>query len=547
MPLAIPYSRVSSAPQEHGDGLARQAAGATKWIADHPEYNLTIDYEAVDIARSAWRGEHLDDDGALGLILRQVKNGSIPSGHWLIVEALDRLSRQNVWKANHQLSGLVIAGITVVTTIDNKVFNLKTGPGEMILSIIKMAEANQASEDKSIRVRSGKARVVEDAKASKYVPYQNAPAWLRVDDAISKTNRARRIYRVLDNPAEIVRTIYDLALYHGAGYITAWLVANRKMAFGKSGRWNTHYVRRILKSKAVVGHLETTAGLIENILPPLIDEQQWLLVQAEQDRRKKEAGGGSKLGSFVNLYRGIGKCAECGGMMRTNTYPGKTYRYLECVNHVRKYQTCNNRSRYRVDILDTAVMADFGLLTLPQHNRHSQPTANIAKLNADLTTLRDQEKRLAGRIARADNDDVADALISELKTLRTEVITLTSQLVVARKTVAVANAPPICLSDLTDRTKIQAALRQQGVKVVFGYDNEAIVIAPGIVLSVIVRRRAAPPQLLIGNGVGKVIAIRNGKLGQSVDAPAWFPQLDVKTGNDILALLRRLGAEEPSA
>ena len=34
------------------------------------------------------------------------------------------MSRQNPWKANHQLSGLVLAGITVVTTKDDKLESL---------------------------------------------------------------------------------------------------------------------------------------------------------------------------------------------------------------------------------------------------------------------------------------------------------------------------------------------------------------------------------------------------------------------------------------
>jgi hypothetical protein len=433
----------------------------------------------------------------------------------------------------------VVAGITVVTTIDNKVYNLKSGVADMIVSLIKMAEANQASEDKSLRVRSGKIAAINDARISKHIPYKNCPAWLVVDDAISKTNKAARTYRVLDGPVEIIRTMYDMALFHGGGYITTWLTQQGKLAFGKSKRWNPHYVFRILRSKAVIGHLETKNGLIEDILPPIIDEDQWLSVQAEMDRRRDDAGGGPKVASFVNLYRSIGRCAECGGTMRTNTYPGKTYRYLECVNHVRKIRHCDNRSRYRVDILDKAVLDNFGLLTIPSRGRADAPFGDIAGLEATLATLRDQEKRLASRIARAESDDVADVLMPELKALRTEVTTVLSQLVVARKAVVVAHAPPIHISDLSDRVKIHAALRQQDIKVYFGERNEVMVVARGMLLSMVVRRKAEPPALMIGSRLGKVIMIQYGKLGGITNAPAGFPHLDPKLANDILAYLRR--------
>jgi DNA invertase Pin-like site-specific DNA recombinase len=119
----ISYARVSGERQLSGEGLARQLRGTMAWISANPEYPIRLDLSLTDEARSAWKGDHVGADGALGKLLEMVRAGTIKRGTVLLVEALDRLSRQNVWNATHQLTGLVTAGITVITTHDNKIYS----------------------------------------------------------------------------------------------------------------------------------------------------------------------------------------------------------------------------------------------------------------------------------------------------------------------------------------------------------------------------------------------------------------------------------------
>ena len=115
-----------------------------------------------------------------------------------------------------------------------------------------------------------------------------------------------------------------MALLHGAGYITRWLVQNKVEPFGRSGNWNIRYGRNILASRAPLGHLDTKQGLIENILPRIIDDDLWLRVQAACKARTGK--GGTKLGGTVNLLAGIGSCTECDGNMRINRHGRTHYR-----------------------------------------------------------------------------------------------------------------------------------------------------------------------------------------------------------------------------
>jgi len=80
-----------------------------------------------------------------------------------------------------------------------------------------------------------------------------------VAETISTTNRATRRYEVIERHVETVKMMYPMALHHGASYITAWLIRNRER-FGRSGRWNTFYVREILSSRGKHGPM--TAALL---------------------------------------------------------------------------------------------------------------------------------------------------------------------------------------------------------------------------------------------------------------------------------------------
>ena len=158
------------------------------------------------------------------------------------------------------------------------------------------------SESKSQRVRQTKTMRVLQAMETKQVLHQNVPHWLVVPEAISASNRlTRRVYEVKRH-AETVRVIYDMALYHGATYITSWLIRNRQ-PFGRSGRWNTWYVRKILTSRATIGHLETKSGIIENIFPSVVPEELWLRVQVAMEARRGH--GGAKMRSFINVLAGL--------------------------------------------------------------------------------------------------------------------------------------------------------------------------------------------------------------------------------------------------
>src|ERR1700758_3230486 len=111
-PKAYSYLRFSTPEQAKGDSLRRQTALADDYAKRH---GLTLDTELNmrDLGVSAFRGDNAQ--AALGAFLQAVRDGLVPSGSLLLVEALDRVSRQSARKAVRILEDIVEAGITVVT------------------------------------------------------------------------------------------------------------------------------------------------------------------------------------------------------------------------------------------------------------------------------------------------------------------------------------------------------------------------------------------------------------------------------------------------
>lgn len=505
--LVIPamiYGRVSSEKQLHGEGLVRQSKGGFEWIAKHPEYNIRVDAELEDRARSAWKGDNATaDDAALASILKQVERGELTPPLMLIMESLDRFSREDRWTANARLSGLVARGIWVVTTKDDQVYSSESNIGDLIMSIVLLDAAHAHSQTTSERVHKTKLMHVQNAMAASgrgeqpNLIHQNVPAWMVVREAISTTNRAIRKAELLSGPCHTIATIYPLALHHGSDWITRWLLdrPEEHPPFGKTGKWSLRVVKRILRSKAVIGHLEGRHGIIERAYPrvPGVSDELWLAVQAAQDNRK-DAGSPTWKTNNHNLLVGIGRCASCGGKMRLTVNGQTGHYYYGCRNRaLMGKSTCTSTCRYRQDVIDNAILHRFGLGWLEAQPIMAKP-ADVSKLTAECDKLRRRQKQL--EVAMQDPDEDLDAIRKALSALRSKVFDAQARLKAAREQEAVAKAV-VKIADITDRAELATALRPLLTRVTFLPDSVVEIESQSHVLTVVARRDGDKPQLAI--------------------------------------------------
>jgi DNA invertase Pin-like site-specific DNA recombinase len=489
----ILYGRVSSEKQLSGEGLKRQSSGILAWIAKHPELHIRVDHRLEDQARSAWKADNIyRDDAALGKLVAMVETGELQPPLLIIVEALDRLSRENPWIAHGRLSNLVGRGIFVATVTDDRIYHLGSDLSDLIISVVLCCAANKSSEDTSRRVHETKLLHVQESMVSGALIHANVPRWLATPEKISKTNRLTRKAPLIPEHGETVLAMYQMALHHGSEYVTRKLIADGVKPFGRTGKWSLRTVKKILRSRAPLGHLESKHGIIENVydrIPGLTDEL-WLQVQAAQNRRRDAGSASPWQSQRVNLLVGIGQCVRCQGKMRLTQNPKTTLRYYGCHAHA-VLHTCDNRCRYRVDIIESAMLDRFGLGWLEAGAKRKAP-ADTKSLETQLARLRDREKRLATKLQELDNDEMGDLVLMQLRELRGKVSDAATSLQAARQQAAIQQQT-VKITDVTDHATIASVLKQQLVKATFGNDHYVtLVTASGYVLTVIARANADP-------------------------------------------------------
>src|SRR6516162_6489361 len=112
---AYSYIRFSHPDQAKGDSLRRQTAKRDAWLKKTGAV-LDTALSLQDKGVSAFTGEHRanPERHALAAFLELVKQGRIAKGSYLIVESLDRLSREHIRPALTLLLNLIDSGIRVV-------------------------------------------------------------------------------------------------------------------------------------------------------------------------------------------------------------------------------------------------------------------------------------------------------------------------------------------------------------------------------------------------------------------------------------------------
>src|SRR5262245_4840427 len=96
-PICYSYIRWSTPQQASGDSLRRQTKAAADWAARNG-FHLDTSLTLHELGKSAFTGEHRKnpDRNALAAFLRLVEQGKIPRDSYLVVEALDRITREHV-------------------------------------------------------------------------------------------------------------------------------------------------------------------------------------------------------------------------------------------------------------------------------------------------------------------------------------------------------------------------------------------------------------------------------------------------------------------
>lgn len=387
MPTAYSYVRMSTPEQLKGDSLRRQLEKSRRVAKEHGWH---LDESLRDLGLSAFTGENRER-GALGQFIAKVKAKEVEPGSILLVESLDRLSREQVTDALEQFLALTNAGIIIVTLEDEsrpEVYSKESMSRDwtrLIISIVAMARAYNESSTKGIRVKEAWQKKRDNAAKS---PMTAAcPAWLRLNDGK---------FEVIEERAAIIRKIFkDCSDGIGQTRIVADLNRAGIPAFRGDG-WHRSYVQKLLEGEAVIGRYqphrliakdgrkrrEPIGDVIEGYYPPIVDLDVYEAARIARTNRR--SSGGRKGRTYSNIFTGLCRCEQCGGTMEfVDKGPKpKGGAYLQCAR-ARRGHKCTHRQCYRYDEIERSFL---------EHVHHFDFSAIMGAAN---NQLRDVRERIA--------------------------------------------------------------------------------------------------------------------------------------------------------
>jgi DNA invertase Pin-like site-specific DNA recombinase len=426
---AYSYIRFSLRKQAKGGSLARQIKLTEAYCK---RKGLTLDDKLTlnDLGVSAFRGDNVRE-GELAGFLEACRMGRVPRGSSLIVESLDRLSRDEIRPALQLFLALQDFGITIITLQPEREYPPDgTDALSLIEPLIVFARGHEESLMKSHRRREAWKSAYDKARQTGAMITRSCPAWLEHDaDG----------FRIKQESAAIVRRIFGLAT-EGMGVYSIVRLLNRErvptIGTSKHKRWVQSYVHRVITSPAAVGtyqpHRQEGKSFVEDgppipgYFPPVVTQQEWDDAQAAIDQRANGRGAGRKGMAETNLFGDLLRDAMTDESphihynFATNSQgQKKRYRYLLFLPSGPESPLAR---RFSYDVLEEAILSLFAELRpadlVDADGQANDRRAEIMALSARVLDLDSKLERARQRAtSTADFDGLLD-LIQHLQAER---------------------------------------------------------------------------------------------------------------------------------
>jgi DNA invertase Pin-like site-specific DNA recombinase len=415
--FAISYDRFSHPDQAKGDSLRRQGKLRDDWLR-RTKVRLDTSLRLQDKGVSGYTGEHREnpDRHALASLLRLVKEGQVPRGTYLIVEALDRLSREDIIPALSLFLELLQAGIRIVQLIPVEVvYDIETAnPMQVMMAIMELNRGHSESAVKSERVGAAWQEKKRLAAAGGVPVTKRSPCWLRVVGGK---------WEVIEAGAAAVRRVFRLAIDgYGIGVITKKLNAEGLSPIGRgksaSEYWARSYVAKILSNPAVIGHYQPYTGRgrkrrpdgepIPGYYPAVVSEAEWHAARGALVARRGKAGRSPK--NHVNVFTGLLHDARNGGTIQQAHKGKRGGRILASYRAVQGAEGARFAS-FPFEVFEREVLARLREIkpadVLPKKDRGAD---RLLALSGRLAELEGEIEKVKARLQSRYSDAVADVL-----------------------------------------------------------------------------------------------------------------------------------------
>jgi DNA invertase Pin-like site-specific DNA recombinase len=337
---AISYKRFSTPKQARGDSQRRQ----TDLTADYcKRHGLRLIETYLDAGLSGFTGANRSDRSALAALLHAAKTGKLKPGTRLIVEPLDRLSRQEMSLAVRLFLDILDTGLVIVTLIDGEQEFTKERVDSdltaLIIAIVYLSRANNESRTRRERAAQMQQAARRRARKRKIPVSAECPSWLTV----TKRRGVRR-FVVNHDKARVVEQIFRMVVSGmGTPQIATFLNDHQVPPLSGKPRWPSGMIAYLLANQAVVGRfhpclsvieagrrrrIPDPEGPIEGYFPAVISEELYSAARRAARSRRKNRGQ-RRVPGYCNLVAHLGRCSLCGGPLHHVKCTGG-WSYLRC-------------------------------------------------------------------------------------------------------------------------------------------------------------------------------------------------------------------------
>ena len=325
-PVAYSYVRFSTPEQAEGDSLRRQTEAAAAWC-ERNGVKLDTSLTLHDLGKSAFRGKHRDDKAALGAFIRLAEEGKIPPNSYLLIERLDRLTREDVNDALEmflRLKKLVrIVQLSPVEVIHDR----HSHAMQLMMALVELMRGRDESQAKSERGLSAWGQKRKLARQDGKLLTRRVPAWFDLIGGELRINEQR---------AKVIASIFKMSADGlGLSGIVRKLTADKVPAFGDfnvvkvkdstrtrrqakdgaplgCGEWRRAYIKKILSDRRVLGEYtprsirdgaDANPKPVAGYFPRIVDDDAFYKARAAAADRKHETRGRTARG--LNLFKGL--------------------------------------------------------------------------------------------------------------------------------------------------------------------------------------------------------------------------------------------------
>lgn len=457
---AIVYARFSSLEQAKGFSLERQI---TQGAAYAERENLHVESVLKDEGRSAFHGANRAEGSALFEFEVQARAGQ-HRGKTLVVENIDRLSRQGAKAAAQLIWALNEQGVDVATWHDGIVYRAGNNGDlmELFSVIVKAQMAYEESLKKSQRsAASWVKRRSKIAAGDKSTLVGQPPAWIEERNGVYALNEYR---------TGVLNEIFDLYIAgQGAHRIMKLLNGRREPVWTTNNRpkegqgWYLGYIHRLLVNRAVLGEYRTAADELvsPDYYPQAVTHSKF--AQAADVREGKGRAGGFVRFKMKNLLSGLVTCSVCGGVaayedkgkgfVRRHTLKSgevREYRYdgqtlLRCDSN-RRGHGCSNSGKWRYQLVEQLVLDK--LLSFAVEDAVDPEVAGLEERLARETAQLDQKRIQLANLLDALAEGAPKSLVARVGATEAEIATLEGQMRVIEGRLASLEAKPLVSDDI---------------------------------------------------------------------------------------------------